>query len=584
VLDDHHRSKSGFTLLLAVLLLTVVLYLPVFSYEFVFDDHNQIVANERIQSWSYLPGYFSEHVWAQLYGHGQANYYRPLFVTWLLINYSAFASDPLGWHGTTLLVHLVVVILVFCLARRLLQDDAAASLATLIFAIHPLQIESIAWIAGVTEPLVAIFVFGGLLTYFKSQEGRNARFWFAASVLCYFLGLLCKESAVLLPVAVFLYALFFDSKQENTRIQSLRRATLQALSYAPALVVYFAMRIHALQKPFKATPKATWDTLLLTIPSLIWFYMRELVAPYRLALFYDVAYVEDAPGFLLPLIAITVIGALLLFWARHSRLIRFCSLWMGLFLLLPLSGARLFGHNNGLVHDRYLYISLFGFAVLAAKAWTHLPRSHSLFGRNAWQTVALIAIVVAFSWGTVSQEKYWRNDVTLFQRSFDINPDTTQPIKAMLAGALLGRGQSSESFRLFNEAYRENPDWFTTFGLARWYFQEQQYAQAEEYFLRCIALNTTSANQYYLLGMSRLKLGRHEEALDPLAKAASMVPKNVDFRMDLASALQQAGRYQDSLTAYKLIAQERPEESHLRRYIAVLEAKQAKADQDATSH
>src|SRR5205085_1082795 len=98
-------------------------------------------------------------------------YYRPLFNLYLLVNYQLFHLNPAGWHLLLVLWHLLVTLLVYRLARRLLKDEGGALTAALIFGVHPVHIESVAWISGVTEPMLAVFFLGALLGYLRWRDG-----------------------------------------------------------------------------------------------------------------------------------------------------------------------------------------------------------------------------------------------------------------------------------------------------------------------------------------------------------------------------------------------------------------------------
>src|SRR5437762_6605426 len=110
---------------LVVLAVTAAVYAATLSFEFVFDDTPQIVQSGPNLTWSRVPGYFKTNVWQYLTPY-PTNYYRPLFMTWLMVNYQILGADPLLWHATAVMHHLLATLLFYLLARRLLQDDLAA--------------------------------------------------------------------------------------------------------------------------------------------------------------------------------------------------------------------------------------------------------------------------------------------------------------------------------------------------------------------------------------------------------------------------------------------------------------------------
>ena len=146
--------------IVALLVFTALAYIATLRFGYVYDDVLQIENNPRIKSVDYLPSYFTKQVWAQAQGQ-PANLYRPLFLTWLWLNFEVFGTSPGGWHFTSLLMHLAVVWLVYVLARRLLPSDGiSAYVAAGIFALHPAHVEAVTWISGATESLsAAAFLF-----------------------------------------------------------------------------------------------------------------------------------------------------------------------------------------------------------------------------------------------------------------------------------------------------------------------------------------------------------------------------------------------------------------------------------------
>ena len=146
-------GKDAATLLVVLALaLAAVAYINTVGFAFVYDDIPQVIQNPRVHTWEHAPRLFVEHVWSQISGQ-PGNYYRPFFEFWFLINYTLFGLHPAGWHLATVAVHLLVIGLVYLLLKRVTGDRVTAAIATVLFAVHPTHIESVAWVSGVTDPL-----------------------------------------------------------------------------------------------------------------------------------------------------------------------------------------------------------------------------------------------------------------------------------------------------------------------------------------------------------------------------------------------------------------------------------------------
>ena len=138
----------------AIMTATFIAYAASLGLGFVFDDHVLIVTNDSIRSWSYFPSYFTSHIWSFRYPHLLANYYRPLFLTWLRLNDVVFGLRPWGWHLTSVLAHVAVTWLVYRLSLKLIAARRwLAAVAALIFGLHPVHAEAVADVTSIQEPL-----------------------------------------------------------------------------------------------------------------------------------------------------------------------------------------------------------------------------------------------------------------------------------------------------------------------------------------------------------------------------------------------------------------------------------------------
>jgi len=156
----------------AILLATFLAYVDTLALGFVFDDHVLIVTNDSIRSWRYFPTYFTSHIWSFRYPHLLANYYRPLFLTWLRLNDAVFGLHPWGWHLTSVLAHVAVTYLVYRLALRLTRDRWVAGVAGAIFGLHPVHAEAVADITSIQEPLSTFFILAAVLAFDRSVTGE----------------------------------------------------------------------------------------------------------------------------------------------------------------------------------------------------------------------------------------------------------------------------------------------------------------------------------------------------------------------------------------------------------------------------
>ncbi len=314
-------ALSDRVLLASVLFFTAILYLPSLRYGFVYDDQGQIVDNPLVRAWRYVPEYFQGHVWVYLYPDAPANYYRPINVLWFRMNHALFGLHSVGWHASTIALHLLATALVFAILRRITGRSLVAGVAALLFGIHPTRHEVVAWVSGSTESLCAVLFLSSFLAYLISREKRPV-VWMSASCVLYGAGLLAKETAIVLPALVlahcFLYGASGAESGEGTFWRKLLRAAGRASLYAPLAILYLVLRIHVLHgfsHPQNAVP---FSTLLLTLPSVLFFYWKQWLLPIRISEFYDLTFRTrwDSLLVLLPLAGLAGTGALLWYIRR----------------------------------------------------------------------------------------------------------------------------------------------------------------------------------------------------------------------------------------------------------------------------
>src|SRR5579859_2966532 len=200
--DVAVTSDRGRFLEFAVVIFSALVYAWTLSFQFVYDDIGQLVDNPSIRSWQFLPQYFTSHMWAGVLAN--SNYYRPLVLLWFRLNYVLFGLSPAGWHFTSILAHAAATLLVFRLVYRLFTNRTAAILSAMIFGLHPIHVQSVAWVSGVTDPLLAIFMTASFLQYLTFRESRKP-IHLVWSLLLYAGATLTKEPGVILPAIIFAY-------------------------------------------------------------------------------------------------------------------------------------------------------------------------------------------------------------------------------------------------------------------------------------------------------------------------------------------------------------------------------------------
>jgi tetratricopeptide (TPR) repeat protein len=587
---DLHSSNR--LMIAVVLALTFAAYIGTIRYQFVYDDRNQIVENSFIKSWQNVPGYFTGQVWQTIYPNMQGNYYRPAFLLWLLANYTLFGANALLWHLMVVVAHVSVTLLVYLLARRLLKDEVAALIAALIFGLHPARIEAVAWVSGVTEPLLALLLIPSLLFYLNWREskrttssteatdGMNARNndssndsgkqakWLAASLGMFALAMLAKETALVMPLIVFVYEWIFGAREGRLRT-SLKRAA----PYFALALVYLAARAIALKGLGHTVTPLPLGTVLLTLPSVLWFYIKLLIWPAGLSAFYDTPYLTS-PGlsnFLLPCVAIAVVAASLVAWGRRRKEIAFASALLAL-PILPLLNLPVFLEGE-IAHDRYLYLPSIGFSVIVALALRQIRFSPAkLFGQTAFQVLAVAALAASLALMTSLQTGYWANNLLLFYRGATIAPNN-DIAKNNLANEMVERGLYEEAVKLYSEVLERNPAyWRSSFNLGFCYFKLGKREEAEKYLARSTQFNQMAGDEIIHSAFTRMRLGYFDEAEGAIRRAIELRADAPAYHYALGVVLQQKRDMPGALYEFKAAMVNNPEPQAAQSQVAEIEA------------
>jgi tetratricopeptide (TPR) repeat protein len=575
LLPQPERSRT-FVLLALVLAATFVVYSGTLNFQFVFDDMGQVVDNQLIREARFVPHYFQLHVWGQVAPNLKGNYYRPIFVLWLFLNYQLFGLNPMWWHLTTVLMHLGATAMVFFFTRKLLRDGDPALLAAALFGLHPVHIEAAAWVSGVTESLHAVLFLGTLLGYMRARERRSPA-WLAASLALYVVTMLSKETALVLPAFVLLYEWLYRPGQAATTPplgQRLRSALLFVSPYVLLSLLYIALRIHVLQGFSHPLTQVSFWVDLLTFPSLLWFYVRLLVYPTGLSVLYETPYVTgfDLRYFLLPTLGVAAIACGLWCWWRRTRRqeVAFASLLL-IIPLLPLFNLSIFQPGD-IAHDRYLYLPSIGFCILVALAIQAVPAGgRRLFGAPALRGALTSSLLLLYAVGVVVQDVPWADNLLLYYHAVAHAPNNSI-VRMNLANEALKRGMVDQAIVIYQQVLQRDPNyWLCLYNLGYAYYRIGRYQDAERVLSRVTLLNQDDADTFFYLGLVKLKLGNLKDAEILFRTAINRNPHARGYRYCLGLVLEREGRLREALPMFQAELAKYPSAPAPREHISRLE-------------
>ena len=459
--------RVGLPLLVAVV--TFGFFFPTLYSGFVdWDDVRLLLENTRYRAvdWPNIR-------W--MFGTFYMGHYQPMAWLTFALDYFLWGTDPFGYHLTSLIIHSINAVLFYFVALRLLSLTmgsapstgaairVAAGLTALLFAIHPLRVESVAWITARRDVLSGLFFLSTLLCYLKAMENQAARrCWIAAAVIFYALSLLSKPTSITLPVVLLVLDVY-----------PLRRLVLGRWSAAEtrpiwqeklpffALAVIFGVIALAAQREAGAFLSlehygiATRLGQSLVAPV---FYLWKMIAPVDLSPVYAIPYHLEKSDWLF------FIGAVIVDVAITIALIAGRRRWPGLLavwicylaLLAPVLG--LFQSEPRLAADRYSYLSCLGWAIVVAAALLHLTQpQRARAGRMAAVVAASVVVVVlgALTW---RQTQIWHDPLTLWRHAVAAYPRAAKA-ENNLANILIQLGRPAEAMAHYRLAVEIDPDY-----------------------------------------------------------------------------------------------------------------------------
>jgi protein O-mannosyl-transferase len=498
---------------LAIALLTVAVFAPALGYGFVlWDDDRNFLTNPyyRGLGWAQVRWAFTSTVM----GHW-------IPVTWLTfsLDHAVWRMNPFGYHLTNVLLHAANAVLLYALARGLLRRALPAAgtgaivlgamVSALFFALHPLRVESVAWITERRDSLSTLFYLITMLAYVKAceTEGTPRRRWLAVSLGAYALGLLSKSLIMSLPLVLLVLDVYPLRRARGSWRQVLtEKLPYLALAVAAAIVSFLALRATLGLTSAVAYPPAA--RVAMALHSLA-FYLGKTLVPAGLSPMYELPARIDplAPRFLAGALVVVALTIGLILARRHWPAA--LAAWVVYALTIaPVSGIV---HNGPqLVADRYSYLSCLGPAILLGGGVVAVASGMIRAAPSARAALVVAAVLWLGGLAVLTREQLpvWRDSDEIWRHSLAVDPDCAFCHGQW--GALLGnRGE---------------------------------LGAAIAHFERVVALRPNRAHHRANLGLALLKAGRPAEATEQFRRVLEQEPADVDTRRRLGLALAQQGR------------------------------------------
>ncbi len=606
-----------------VLFLTVLAFLPSLQNGFVnWDDEANLLANARYRGlgWEQLRWMFTTF---------HMSLYRPLAWVTLGLDYLIWGMEPFGYHLTSLLLHAANAVFFYFLVLRLLtlaystSDGSgglavrsAAGFAALFFAVHPLRVEPVAWVAARNDVVSGLFFLLTILFYLRATavvEERPLRWrWMAAALSVYGLSLLAKASGVTLPfvlLALDVYPLRrVGGGPRKWFGPEVRRVWWEK---APFLILAVGAAVVAVIAKYEIGAMKSLDQYDLSSRTIqaffgLSFYLWKTILPLRLSPLYELP-VRLNPWdwpFVLGGMSVLLISIVLVVVRR--RWPAGLSSWVCYVVILaPVLGIAQSGPQ--MVADRYSYLSCLGWATLAGGGLFHCweARSRGQWGARVSVSARVIAVLLVTALGLLTwrqagvwrdSERLWRHVLAVgesglahnnlaatlsqqgkvdeaiqhYHQSLQFNPDYAEA-RYNLATILAEQGKLEESFEHFRRALEIDPNHaMAHYNLANTLAQRGRFEDAVHHYREAIRIDPAKAEAHGNLGNVHLIRGDLEKAAQEYLEALRINPTLIETRFNLALILIKGQRFEEAKREFQQIVERQPEFAEARYHLGNL--------------
>jgi protein O-mannosyl-transferase len=522
-----NRCWLTFGICISLLALVWVVFGQTLRYDFVnYDDPRYVYQNTKITSGISL----SNVAWA--FSHIHSENWHPLTTITHMLDCQMHGLKA-GWHHfTNVLLHALAVTLLFVALQWMTSALWRSAFVAAVFAVHPLHVESVAWIAERKDVLSAVFFMLCLLAYFRYTRAPSiGRYLSLALVVA--LGLMSKPMLVTLPFVLLLLDYWplgrFEGRKSNTRRQLIRlvveKIPLIALSAVSSMVTFLAQRGAIGWTEQVPMPARISSSLVAYV-----VYIRQMFWPAGLAVFYP--HPESRlPIWEISLASIVLVGITAAAFVFRKKAPYFVTGWLWyLGMLVPVIGLVQVGWQGHA--DRYTYLPQIGLYI--AVAWTVTDLTHSWRFQRIALGVAAVLIVGALSCRAWLQTSYWRDSETLFTHALAVTSNNDVALNN-LGIIFLDKGQLDDAISKLQAALDLRPENAPAHdNLAKALLRKGQITEAMVHYRKFLALQPENVEARNTLGTALIQQGHLREAIDQWEEALATQPENGNAASNLA--------------------------------------------------
>lgn len=533
------EGKKIFILaLLGVVLITAIVLSPVLTNRFVWDDFEYIVRNETLSK--KLPEAIKFY-FGQNYFVGN---YHPLTMIGFSMEYHHAKLNPEFYHKVNWIIHLLNVVLVFWFIYLLSNKRVlVAAAVALLFGIHPMHVESVAWISELKDVLFAFFYLLALIVYLKFHESSGVRkfLWYSLCFIFFVCSLLSKPAAVSFPLTMLVLDYFLGRKFKLSVVA-------EKIPYFIGSVIIGLITIKAQDTAVNTLEQFSILERFLLSSYAFLFYLYKLLIPINLSVFHPFPARMDGQFpmiFLISPILVVALAFLFVKYFRNNKWIVFGMLFFMVNIVLVLQFITV---GMTVTSERYTYLPYLGlFFIIAMWLSEYLDKKTTSTSTRFIVVGTLIILLVAFAVTSYSRAKVWKSNKTLWNDAAKKYPKCA--IAHYNIGAYYFKEEINDALALnsFNNTLKYDPGYIKALvnrGIL--YTRMKEYAKAETDFNRAIELDPTFAETYKNFGVLHNFIGNYEKAISDYTSYLKLEPLNHDIYFGRGMTYYQLKQYQNA--------------------------------------
>jgi tetratricopeptide (TPR) repeat protein len=536
------RRRRDFWIYLFLVFTTVIVYWPVYHFEFTnYDDSDYVYENRQVRGGLTMPGV------AWVFSTNHASNWHPL--TWLshMLDWQLWGGKAGGHHLVNLFFHMANTLLLFGVLKRMTAAPWRSAFVAALFALHPLHVESVAWVAERKDVLSAFFWMLTMWAYARYAEQPD---WkrYALTLVLLVLGLMAKPMVVTLPFVLLLLDYWPLGRTQwakpavgHKAASTPGRLLKEKLPFFVFVAAACVVTVWAQQRSITVLERLPISSRLGNAVVSYVQYIKKAFWPTDLAVFYP--YQKWPPSTVL-LAAVMLLGVsgFVVWRARREPCLVTGWLWY-LGTLVPVIGIVQVGLQS--MADRYTYLPLIGLFIMLAWSvpeWVTATRAQKVFA-----TSLAVMLLTACAFASRVQLQYWKNSLTLFHHALEVTKNNYVALNN-LSTALLEQGQLEEAINHSQQALQVKPnDAAAHDNLGNALFQRGDMPKAIEHLRQAVRLKPDVALPHYNLGLALEQAARPQEAIEQYEQALRLNPDYADAHNNLGVALAAEGKRQEAI-------------------------------------